>query len=111
MAKDFDIAPCLLAKLILNYYFDIANRIENVEHSEQYSNINIYLRDTSLIQDMNMSYEIFLVSHKLNDACLLFYLLLVHTVWQFVQPFNRNYEKVKFVIMLYRINKHYISVH
>lgn len=62
MGEYFDIAPCLIAKLILNYYFDNAEKAEHSEHSEQHSNINIYLRDTSLIQDMDLSYEVFLVS-------------------------------------------------
>lgn len=57
IAEEFDVAPCLIAKLILSQYYDKAENSEQSEHS----NINVYLRDTSLIQDMNLSYEIFLV--------------------------------------------------
>jgi hypothetical protein len=53
IAEQFDICPCLIAKLILQKYFEDLNLIEQ---------INNYLRDTSLIPDAELSYEVFLVS-------------------------------------------------
>lgn len=53
MAEQFDICPCLIAKLILQKYFENCNT-ETVQ-------INSYLRDTSLIPDKDLAYEIFLV--------------------------------------------------
>jgi hypothetical protein len=51
IAEQFDICPCLIAKLILQKYFEDLNLIEQ---------INNYLRDTSLIPDAELSYLVFL---------------------------------------------------
>ncbi|CAG9821839.1 unnamed protein product [Phaedon cochleariae] len=56
MAEKFDTSPCLLAKVILNQYFEKEHCCEDVP----LSNINIYLRDTTLIPDMHLAAEVFL---------------------------------------------------
>nr|CAI5844420.1 unnamed protein product [Callosobruchus analis] len=53
MAKHFDIAPCLIAKLILAQFFE-------QQGSDEQNNVNVYLRDTTLLEDMDLSYEILL---------------------------------------------------
>ncbi|KAJ3665986.1 hypothetical protein Zmor_001448 [Zophobas morio] len=53
IAEQFEVCPCLIAKLILQKYIDEFN------FGEQ-SQINNYLRDTSLIPDVNLSHEVFL---------------------------------------------------
>ncbi|XP_018568008.1 uncharacterized protein C15orf41 homolog [Anoplophora glabripennis] len=58
MAAQFDIAPCLVAKCILNKYFETLETSGDKDQSSV--NINIYLRDTCLIQNMDLAYEIFL---------------------------------------------------
>lgn len=60
IAAQFDVAPCLVAKCILNRYFETLETSENKDHSP--ANINIYLRDTCLLPNMDLAYEIFLVS-------------------------------------------------
>ncbi|CAG9839445.1 unnamed protein product [Diabrotica balteata] len=56
IAENFDIGPCLVAKIILNKYFEN----NNDENAEPVSNVNVYLRDTSLISDPILAYEMFL---------------------------------------------------
>ncbi|XP_072396316.1 CDAN1-interacting nuclease 1 [Diabrotica undecimpunctata] len=56
IAEKFDIGPCLVAKIILNKYFEN----NNDENAEPVSNVNVYLRDTSLISDPILAYEMFL---------------------------------------------------
>ncbi|KAJ8934178.1 hypothetical protein NQ314_013532, partial [Rhamnusium bicolor] len=57
MAEQFDIAPCLIARLMLNRYFEMLETSETKDHSV---NVNIYLRDTCLIPDADFAYEVFL---------------------------------------------------
>ncbi|KAJ8981348.1 hypothetical protein NQ317_002885 [Molorchus minor] len=57
IAEHFDVAPCLIAKLILTRHFDTS---EELETKEQGANVNIYLRNTSLLSDMDLAYEVFL---------------------------------------------------
>lgn len=52
IAQTFNITPCLVAKLVLKHYFE--------ENDINFMSINSYLQDTSLIQDMDLSYEVFL---------------------------------------------------
>lgn len=54
IAQSFDITPCLVAKLILKHFFE--------ENDPSVTSVNKYLQDTSLIQDMDLAYEVFLVS-------------------------------------------------
>ncbi|KAJ8924479.1 hypothetical protein NQ315_007276 [Exocentrus adspersus] len=56
LAAEYDVAPCLVAKIILGKYFE--NAVE--EQSGSGVNINFYLRDTCLIPDMDLAYEVFL---------------------------------------------------
>lgn len=63
MGEEFDIAPCLIAKLILSIYFGKGDKSDN---HDQHLNVNVYLRDTTLIQDIDLAYEIFLVSFVFN---------------------------------------------
>lgn len=48
--------PCLIAKLILLKHY------QNVEGENEKINVKKYLRDTTLIKDMDLSYEVYLVS-------------------------------------------------
>ncbi|KAK9751812.1 Protein of unknown function TPD sequence-motif [Popillia japonica] len=54
IALQADISPCLIAKLILQKYY------ENVECDGENININKYLRDTTLIENIDLAYEVFL---------------------------------------------------
>lgn len=56
IAKLFDICPCLIAKLIVQKYFEINDNPSEIVQ------LNNYMRDTSLIPDMDLAYEVFLVS-------------------------------------------------
>lgn len=58
IALQADISPCLIAKLILQKYY------ENVECDGENININKYLRDTTLIENIDLAYEVFLVCKK-----------------------------------------------
>lgn len=54
IALDAEISPCLVAKLVLQKHYENANcETENL-------NINKYLRDTSLIDNSDLAYEVFL---------------------------------------------------
>ncbi|KAK9869325.1 hypothetical protein WA026_003079 [Henosepilachna vigintioctopunctata] len=57
IAEDADIAPCLVAKLILEVYFEDRN-----EDNGNF-NVNTYLRNTALIPDQDLAYEVFLCTH------------------------------------------------
>lgn len=59
LAEMFDIAPCLMAKLILQKYFDDQEE-KNGEKKEQV-NINNFLKYTYMIPDSDLAYEVFLV--------------------------------------------------
>lgn len=60
IAEKFDVTPCLVAKLILQKHFEEKNIVTDVE-SGAAGNVNIYLRDTTLITDKQLAYEVFLV--------------------------------------------------
>lgn len=60
IAEEFDVAPCLVAKLILQKHFDELDVSTELE-SNGNGNINLYLRDTTLIPDKQLAYEVFLV--------------------------------------------------
>lgn len=53
MSLEFDVSPCLIAKMVLQSYFEAADK--------KIGNVNTYLRDTTLIEDMDLAYEVFLV--------------------------------------------------
>lgn len=55
IALDSNIAPCLVAKLILQKHYD------NLDCDNDNLNINKYLRDTTLINNSDLAYEVFLV--------------------------------------------------
>ncbi|CAG9858095.1 unnamed protein product [Phyllotreta striolata] len=58
IAENLDVAPCLVAKIILHRYFDEFYKDNNEE--QPVSNINVYLRETSLINDPKLAYEVYL---------------------------------------------------
>lgn len=60
LAEMFDIAPCLLAKLILQKYFDDQEAEKHPEKKESTVNINNYLKNTFMIPDSDLAYEVFL---------------------------------------------------
>lgn len=60
MSAEYDVTPCLIAKLILQKYFDVLEK--------KVDNINVYLRDTTLISDMDLAYEVFLVNLHKNQS-------------------------------------------
>lgn len=57
IAENFEMAPCLIAKLILAQHYE-RKRMNDGEPIE--TNMNVYLRDTTLIEDMDLAYEAFL---------------------------------------------------
>lgn len=57
MAKELDICPCLIAKLILQKHFSL---FAIDQKSGLQMNINQYLRDTTLIEDSDLAYEVYL---------------------------------------------------
>lgn len=59
IAENYDVAPCLVAKLILQKYFEEHDLFEADANGN--NNINVYLRDTTSIPNVDLSYEIFLV--------------------------------------------------
>lgn len=59
IAEEFDVTPCLIARVVLQKYYELANEEQGGLHSV---NFKIYLRDTSLIEDENLAYEVYLVS-------------------------------------------------
>ncbi|KAF7278000.1 hypothetical protein GWI33_008995 [Rhynchophorus ferrugineus] len=61
LSEMFDIAPCLMAKLILQKYFDDHQDLDkNNEKKEGSVNINTYLKNTYMIPDSDLAYEVFL---------------------------------------------------
>lgn len=59
LAEMFDIAPCLMAKLILQKYFD--DQEEKSGEKKEQVNINNFLKNTYMIPDSDLAYEVFLV--------------------------------------------------
>lgn len=57
IAKKYGLTPCLVAKYILQKHFE-----QNDDDSNGGNKITMYLRDTTLIPNMDLSYEVFLVS-------------------------------------------------
>lgn len=66
IAEENEVAPCLVAKLILEKCLGGVSE-DNEENSV--INVNIYLRDTNLVEDERLAYELFLVS--IVKICLL----------------------------------------
>lgn len=58
ISKEANICPCLVAKLILQKFF---SRYDDPQKSPNTLNVSQYLRDTSLIEDKDLSYEVYLV--------------------------------------------------
>lgn len=58
IAQKYVVPPCLVAKYILQQYFEQNDESANSNESK----VVTYLRDTALIPDMDLSYEVFLVS-------------------------------------------------
>lgn len=55
-SQESDVTPCLIAKLILQSYFEsLESNSDDIK-----INVNHYLRNTSLIPDMDLAYEVFL---------------------------------------------------
>lgn len=59
IAKEHDVNPCLVSKLILQRYYSILNTNDEAKSPLQ---VNKYIRDTTLIEDMDLAYEVYLVS-------------------------------------------------
>lgn len=59
MATKYDVAPCLIAKLILQKYFEEHGHSNDPDFNVT-QNINSYMRNTALIPDMDLAYEVFL---------------------------------------------------
>lgn len=70
IAENFDVSPCLVAKLILQKHFEEQNTATDLDLSNN-ANINLYLRETTLIPDKQLAYEVFLVCFN-AVYCLLF---------------------------------------
>lgn len=68
MSEEFDVSPCLIAKLILKKYIE-----EYKGPKKMNFNVNRYLRDSYSIPDMDLAYEIYLVCiySKLNIYVLI----------------------------------------
>ncbi|KAI4467932.1 hypothetical protein MML48_2g00006309 [Holotrichia oblita] len=62
IAVDADISPCLIAKLILQKYY------ENTETDGENINVNKYLRDTTLIENIDLAYECTLYDDQYSPA-------------------------------------------
>ncbi|XP_030762443.1 uncharacterized protein C15orf41 [Sitophilus oryzae] len=64
LSELFDIAPCLMAKLILQKYFDDQEtektQQDKKEAREAQINVNKYLKNTYMIPDSDLAYEVFL---------------------------------------------------
>ena len=60
-----NLPPCFVGKLILKKHLKNAHS-EEMETEDSQANITKYLRDTSLINNMDLAYEIFLVSKLLD---------------------------------------------
>lgn len=64
ISQQYDVTPCLVAKLILQKYLNDVNLINSDNDSSTQTNIKTYLRDTTLIQDPSLAYEVYLVRIK-----------------------------------------------
>lgn len=73
----YDIVPCLIAKLILQKYFEENDSLNSALCG---SNVNVYLRDTTLIDNMDLSYEIFLVGIESTKLIHFYYKLMNYFV-------------------------------
>lgn len=62
LAETFDVPPCLMARLILQKHFD--DQEDKTPDREGPININRYLKNTCLIPDPDLAYEVFLVCFK-----------------------------------------------
>ncbi|XP_018331688.1 uncharacterized protein C15orf41 homolog [Agrilus planipennis] len=60
MSKENNLAPCLIGKLILQKYFEKKNGDADSNSDKSQQNINLYMRNTCLIPDTDLSYEIYL---------------------------------------------------
>ncbi|KAL3285832.1 hypothetical protein HHI36_000352 [Cryptolaemus montrouzieri] len=64
IAKNEGIAPCLIAKLILQVYFEDYSGSMDTDKSSV--NINVYMKNTALIPNMDLAYEVFLCTNYDN---------------------------------------------
>lgn len=57
LAEKYDIAPCLLAKLVLQKHY------RNADSNETTLLVDVkkYVKDTTLIENMDIAYEVYLV--------------------------------------------------
>ncbi|XP_066257144.1 CDAN1-interacting nuclease 1 [Euwallacea similis] len=60
LAEVHDVSPCLLARLILQKYFEDQEDKNGEKEKETSVNINRYLKNTCLIPDVDLAYEVFL---------------------------------------------------
>lgn len=58
IAQKFSVTPCLVAKLILQKYLEDRGEYDEMSGASQ---VTMYLRDTTSIPNMDLSYEVFLV--------------------------------------------------
>lgn len=90
IAQKYDVTPCLVAKLILQKY------LEDHDDCDE-NNISMYLRDTTLIPNMDLAYEVFLVGikrflllkcknckKKTSEIVFYFLLICVHKLCLFI---------------------------
>lgn len=83
IAENLDVAPCLVAKIILHKYFE-ENYNKDNEEQQPVTNVNVYLRDTTLISDPRLAYEVYLVGLKFFFSFKCKFnknMFLVHFVW------------------------------
>lgn len=64
IAQEAEVAPCLVAKLILQKYF---SQFTSCSSNKQVLQFNQYLRDTTLIEDRDLAYEVFLVNNNIQQ--------------------------------------------
>lgn len=60
IAQKQSVTPCLVAKLILQRYLEEHGECDD-EDTNAGNKITMYLRDTTLIPNMDLAYEVFLV--------------------------------------------------
>lgn len=84
LAEKYGITPCLIAKLILKKYY----RDLEVEETVINNDVKTYLRDTTLITNMDLAYEVYLVKlNKIFHLMSIIFCILLH----FRQPFMMIY--------------------
>lgn len=59
ISEEVDVCPCLVAKVLLQKHY---SSLEDGQRSPSLPNVNKYLKDTTLIEDMDLAYEVYLVS-------------------------------------------------